>query len=73
MRARSRLLLVAIVVVHLLAARMQAQTPALSRVEGAEQRRRKRIAAEPALSPTLVCPRPSRVGEGAAGRNTLGR
>jgi len=35
MRARSRLLLVAIVVVHLLAARMQAQTPALSRVEGA--------------------------------------
>jgi hypothetical protein len=35
MRARSRLLLVAIVVVHLLAPRMRAQTPAPSRVEGA--------------------------------------
>ena len=35
MRAQSRLLLVAIVVVHLLAPRMQAQTPALSRAEGA--------------------------------------
>jgi CubicO group peptidase (beta-lactamase class C family) len=35
MRPRSRLLLIAVVVVHLLAPRVQAQTPALSRVEGA--------------------------------------